>query len=288
MKNTNVNLYGFASGIAANDPNCGLGPLYLYYHPEILASLPFAMHWEKMLMAVSNTRGKDVLPELTKISAQLAAYTQKAVQAKEAFCVIGGDHSSAIGAWGGVLNALKPNESLGLIWVDAHMDSHTPTTTITDNIHGMPLAHLLGQGFSELGALFSAKKLRPEHVCLIGIRSYEAAEAKFLQNLNVKVIFSDEAHARGIGAVMQEALTHVQTASHIGLTIDLDAFDPSDAPGVGCPEKGGIVAGEFLAAVKSLPQLRNLVGLEITEYNPLRDVDAKTAYLIRDLLQAVF
>lgn len=284
-----LNLYGFSSGIAANNPDCGLGPLYLYYHPEILKKLPFTTEWRDLLIATSELRGLDVLTELLEVSTLLAEDTSKAVKKNEPFCVLAGDHSSAIGTWSGVSHALKDKGTLGLIWVDAHMDSHTPDTSLTQNIHGMPVSHLLGGGLPELCHILNKQpKLKPEYLCLIGIRSFESGEAKLLQDLNIKVFMMTEVEKQGIDAILQQALLHVRSATHIGMTIDLDAFDPIDAPGVGCREAGGIRASEFLQAVRGFYKTPGFTGLEITEFNPLLDEKAKTAFLIRDIIQSVF
>lgn len=285
-----LNIYGFSSGIAANNPDCGLGPLYMYYHPEIFKTLPFQVEWKDLLLATSDLRGLEVLPELLEVLKLLAEDTKKAIENKETFCILAGDHSSAIGTWSGVSDALGPDQSLGLIWVDAHMDTHTPETSPTQNIHGMPIAHLLGHGLLELKTILNANpKLRPENICLVGIRSFEEGEANLLKDLNVKIFMMDEVEKRGIKAVLADAIHYAQkNTSHVGMTIDLDAFDPTDAPGVGCRETGGINAQEFLKAVKGFRQTRGFSGLEITEYNPLLDDKAKTAYLIRDLIEAVY
>lgn len=285
-----LNVYGISSGIAANNPDCGLGPLYMYYHPEIFKTLPFAVEWKDLLLATSEVRGLDVLPELLEVLTLLAEDTKTAVKNKETFCVLAGDHSSAIGTWSGVSDALGTNHTLGLIWVDAHMDTHTPETSPTQNIHGMPIAHLSGHGLLELKTILNTNpKLHPENICLFGIRSFEEGEANLLKDLNVKIFMMDEVEKRGIKAVLADAIRYAQkNTTHIGMTIDLDAFDPNDAPGVGCREVGGINAKEFLQAVRGFHQTEGFVGLEITEYNPLLDTQAKTAYLIRDLIEAVY
>ncbi len=285
MINT-LNVYGFASGIAAGNPDAGLGPLYLYYHPEIFKSLPFQVEWKDLLMATSDVRGAEVLPELTEILTLLA---QDIAEEPAPFCVLGGDHSSGIGTWSGAAAKLESSQSLGLIWVDAHMDSHTPETSGSQNIHGMPLSHLLGYGIPELCHLQSPQpKIKPEHLCLVGIRSFEAGEAALLKRLNVKVISMEEVKTIGMDQALQEALAHVRAASHIGLSIDLDAFDPQDAPGTGCLEHNGIRSIEFLKAVQGFYKTPGFLGLEIAELNPLLDDHAKTAYLVRDLMGAVF
>ncbi len=285
-----LNLYGFASGIAANNSDCGLGPLYLYYHPELWQTLPFEVIWQDLLMATSPEHGLAVLDELLEVSTLLAEGIADSVKEKMPFCVLGGDHSCGIGTWSGAAHALRDQGPLGLLWVDAHMDSHTPETSPTQNIHGMPVSHLMGRGVTELCQILDAHpKLLPEHVCFMGIRSFEPGEAELLKDLKVKVYFMEEIVERGFAAVFADALAHIQQqVKHFGLSIDLDAFDPLDAPGVGCRESGGIMAAEFLKVVAGLAKQPGFIGLEIAEYNPLLDHVAKTAKLVPDIIGAVY
>jgi len=287
----NLNLYGLASGIGGKSKDVALGPLYMYYHPELFADLPFTVEWSDMIMTTSDAKGLDVAAELAESLTMLAEDTAEAVKSQQPFCAITGEHSSAIGTWSGVASALLEQNrgDLGLIWVDAHMDAHTPETSPSKDIHGMPIAHLLGQGIPALCNILNDKpKLKPENICLIGIRSFEAGEAKLLEKLNIKVFMIEEVQTRGIDAVIKDAKNHLKNAANLGITIDLDGFDPTDAPGVCCVEPGGIDAKAFLNAVKGFHHTPGFVGLEITEYNPIADQNAKTAILLRDLIGAIF
>lgn len=287
-----LTLLGFASGIAASNVNCALGPWHLYYHPEWFESFARTVHWGKIIELASALRGEATWPVLTDQLMALAEATCALSTQSRPFCVIGGDHSAAIGTWSGVSVAHRSQGHIGLIWIDAHMDSHTPETSLTQNVHGMPVAHLLGQGISTLCQLLdNDPKIKSEHLCLIGVRSYEAAEAQFLRQQGVRVYFMDEVIARGIDVVLQEAwdMIALQTCG-IGMSIDLDGFDPNDVPGVGNPEIGGLAVQPFLSALTEIRRTREtpFLGLEITEYNPLNDRDAKTAQVILALLQAVY
>src|SRR5918996_395349 len=153
-------------------------------------------------------------------------------------CVVGGDHSCAGGTWTGVARTLPGK--LGLVWIDAHMDSHTPATTHTGRLHGMPLAWLLGQSDDALYGL-SAGVGAPQHVALIGVRSYEPEEKQRLDRLGVRVFHIEEVHRRGLETVAAEALAiAARGTSGFGVSIDLDAVTPDDAPGVGTPVADGI------------------------------------------------
>lgn len=227
--------------------------------------------------------------EVAYFSKKLAALTGHACQSKRFPLVIGGDHSIAIGTWSGVVSALEAWESFGLIWVDAHMDAHTPITTPSQAIHGMPLAVLMGAGESTLVELTSKRRnLNPAHIVLIGVRSYEAGEAQLLKDKQVKVIFMETVEKYGFQKVFEEALTYVtKDTKGFGVSIDLDAFDPRYAPGVGSPAKQGIDPETAYAAFARLKDFPQCKALEIAEYNPTRDIQNKTANVIANLVDAL-
>jgi arginase len=286
----NVALVGFASGVAANNSDCALGPWYLYYHPELFQALPFATYWAAMVQSTALGHGREVLPEVEKNLQQLADAVLPLAQAQKPLCVLGGDHSSGIGTWSAVAHANRSKGDIGLIWIDAHMDSHTPETSETQNIHGMPVAHLLGKGVPSLCQLMDAQvKVKPENICLIGIRSYESGEAELLKTLGIKVYFAEEVLQRGIDVVFEEAIQHVKRQTNgFGVSIDMDAIDPEDAPGVGCREPGGINGQQLVQSLNGLAQREPLLAIELTEYNPLHDIEAKTAKLMVELLGAIY
>jgi arginase len=203
--------------------------------------------------------------------------------------VIGGDHSCAVGTWSGVHGALRGEDPLGLLWIDAHLDSHTPQTSHTGLIYGMPLAVLLGHGdpvFTE--CLNSGPKVLPQHVCVFGARSYEPEERALLDRIGVRVIGMAEIAQRGVADAMQEALEIVRRASGgFGITIDMDALDPRDAPGVGTPAPGGLRAAELVVELEQVSGEANLRALEICEYNPTRDRRGITQRNLIGLARAV-
>ena len=202
---------------------------------------------------------------------------------------IGGDHSMAIGTWSAVTHHFKAQEKFGLIWIDAHMDSHTPETSGSGAYHGMPLATLLGFGDPDLCSIFSSDaKLAPEHVCLIGIRSFEKAEKELLDKLGVKVFYMDDVKEHGISKIFHQALQIANNGTKAyGVSIDLDGFDPTDAPGTGSLEDDGILAQELLAELQNIKGDTRLKALEIAEYNHLLDKNEKTAILMRDIINNI-
>jgi arginase len=198
--------------------------------------------------------------------------------------VLGGDHSCAGGTWCGVARAVHGD--LGLVWVDAHMDAHTPGTSHTGRLHGMPLAWLLGQDDDPLYGL-SSGVLEPEHVALVGVRSFEPEEAARLARLGVRVFMMEEVRARGLDAVFAEALgIATRGTSAFGVSIDLDAVTPEEAPGVATPAAGGLGGAELTAVLAQLSGIPELAAIELVEYCPRLDPDGRSARVAVDLLAA--
>lgn len=235
------------------------------------------------------TDGRLDIDKLETFFTKLALSTKLAVNNSQFPIVVGGDHSCAIGTWSGIADALKgKNQTTGMIWMDAHMDAHTPDDTITGNIHGMPLATLMGEGYNELvNILGKYTKIKPENTVLIGIRSYEDTEKERLERLGVKVYYTEEVNQRGFDQVFQEAWSKLAgSVDKIGLSIDLDGFDPVYAPGVGTAEPNGINFPDCIATLSRLDKAK-LSGLEITEGNDHFDPSGKTMQCVIDLIREV-
>ena len=209
--------------------------------------------------------------------------------AGEFVALFGGDHSCAIGSWSGVAKALAPRGRPGLIWIDAHMDSHTPETSPSGALHGMPVAVLLGHGADEYtGIAIPGQKIEPAHLCLVGVRSYEAAERALLERLGVRVFTMNEIHRLGLKQVLRQARAIVaEGTAGFGISIDLDGIDPGDAPGVGSPAVGGIAADELLEALAMFQKDPALVALEVAELNPVMDVAGQTTGLAVEILERI-
>ena len=276
-----ISLVGVASGIAAADPGTRSGPILLR---SSLLMREFKENWHTMLQPMH-----EELPLFLKVAEicnRLGQITANLVRERKFFTVLGGDHSCAIGTWSGVAHQLS---SLGLIWIDAHMDSHTPETSESGYIHGMPLASLLGYGDKRLTELLGdAPKLKPENICLIGTRSYEKGEAKLLNDLNVRIYLMDEVNQRGLTTVMKEAVERVsKNTTGFGVSLDLDVIDPSYAPGTGVKEPNGIYPRELLTALAVLQDYPQFVGAEIVEFDPSKDKEQLTEKLIPQFIQTI-
>ncbi len=223
-------------------------------------------------------------PALGALLGEVAATVAATVDSGAVPVLLGGDHAQAAGTWRGVGRAL--GQPPGLLWIDAHLDAHTPASSLSGNPHGMPLAALLGAGHPAMAGV-AGPPLDPHRVAVIGAHSFEPAEAGFLAGRGVTVFDRAEVERRGFAAVFAEALAIVGAGGQpFGLSIDLDAVDPLQAPGVTTPVAGGIDGGELCRALSGVLRSRQCVALEIVEYCPQHDPLGLTARLAIDLVEA--
>jgi len=286
-KHARVRIIGAASGLGAQDQACADGPVAFHrsqawhelaHHPRV--------DWGRTLFAPA-ADGGGATGRIAGLCRHLADEVGHALRGGEFPVIIGGDHSVAIGTWSGV--ARVAGEPVGLLWIDAHLDSHTPETSYSGAIHGMPLACLLGRGDKRLLNIgLAGVQVSAGHTAVLGARSYEPEELDFLKASGVRIIDSVELAQRGFADCLHEALGIVTAApAGFGMTLDLDAIDPLLAPGVGSPEPEGLNARDVLEAVSGIAGLPGFKALEIVEYNPDRDRLGITASLISDLVGRV-
>jgi arginase len=284
-------LLGYASGIGGPHSGSTDAPAVMQHSPYLaeLSQDGVDFKWST-IVKTPNERDASKLSLIQQQCALLAASVTPLVEQKHPFAVIGGDHTAAIGTWSGVSAATHKKGPIGLIWIDAHMDSHTPDTSETGNIHGMPLATLLGHGSDSLVNLATgeAPKLQAENICLIGSRSFEPDEEKLLKKLNVKVFYMNEVKERGFEAVLNDALALVnKNTIGYGLSIDMDGMDPADAPGTGVAEPDGLSADEVCQALACVHSDSRLIGVELVEFDPSRDKNHITEKLMVRLLSSI-
>lgn len=287
MRKPAVAAMAVSSGAGAPDPGCKDGPAAFrsYWNCSPYAQKQ-PLVWEDLPEELAD--GAAPLDAVARVGRWLAAAAQRVTERGDRLLVVGGDHSCSIGTWNGVARATPRSGTLGLIWIDAHMDMHTPETTHTGTIHGMPVAALLGYGAPELiGLADDRPALAPERVCLVGARSFEREEIEFARRHDVRVIGMDEVSRRGIADCLAEARSIAGRGSAgYGVSLDLDVFDPADAPGVGTPEPGGIRAGGIFDAWSDLTCNPACRGVEVVEYNPHRDRTSRTAQLMGALVSS--
>lgn len=281
-----IQTLGIASCLGGPLRSCGYAAEMLRdefaRQPALQGSLQLQWH----LLYPENEGSKE--NRLSRLYQKTSEFTRYWTETRRPFLVIGGDHSCALGTWSGVLRGLPPNKKLGLIWLDAHMDAHTFATTPSGNIHGMPVAALLGEADERLGAVYPADRfISAENLLLIGIRSYESGEYALLKQVNVQIIFanqiSDFSHTL-LAAIEQLS----ETCEVIGISLDLDLIDPEDAPGVETPVPGGIGAAALLAGLAAVKGHTKLCGLEISEFNPESDRDGKTLQLMKTIIESFY
>ena len=282
-----LHLFAVYACRGAQDERCKLGPIAVR-HAEIEQSLSrrYRTQWHSIDSPRNQNDASSFVHEICEL---LASSVKEACQQGQRFVVLGGDHSCAIGTWSGARRHYQ-QERLGLIWIDAHMDSHLPETSPSKAIHGMPLACLLGHGEKIFRTLSgSSPAILPQNICLIGVRSYEPEEEALLNILGVKIFYMRDVEQLGFEAVLQQSVNYLKQRTDVyGISIDLDAFDPDDAPGVGSPEQNGLKPGPVIASLSKLRNDPTLLGLEIVELNPAKDDKLKTAKLCVDLANAIF
>lgn len=220
---------------------------------------------------------------------EIADGVERAVEAGALPVTIGGDHSMAAGSIAGFARANDAFGRIGVIWIDAHSDIHTPDTTPSKTYHGMPVAALLGLGDKEFATIGGVSPvLRPEHIVYIGLRSTEAAENRRISDLGIHSFTMKEISGADMKKVFAKALKAIsKNIDYLILSIDLDAFDPAEAPAVGSPEQGGLHAKEILAALDHLTNLRVPDMVEIVEFNPDLEGAEQTYQLLKDVLATI-
>lgn len=287
-------LIGVGSGWGARDMGTADGPKVLLDHvPAYFQNCPKILtYWHKMPLNFANNlplapiEAKIHADHVLEVTTHLCDQIKTALEQGNTPLIFGGDHSIAIGTWSGV-KATLDDKDLGLIWIDAHMDAHQPETSPSMNMHGMPVAVLLGTGNERLATLCGpSPKIKPKNICLIGIRSFEEGEERFLKALGVKIFYMKDVKERGFDSVMNEARS-LMKGHHYGISIDVDAFDPEEAPGTGTLATGGIRFEEARSSLHNIVQDPKFLALEITEFNPHRDVENKTVRLVWNLARNI-
>lgn len=198
--------------------------------------------------------------------------------------ILGGDHSISIGTLAAIGERV---ENLGVIWYDAHGDLNKPDTSPSGNIHGMPLAIQLGYGHPLLTSLVT-KKLNPRNIVLIGTRDLDEGERALIRELGIKVYTMHEIDMFGMPYVMKETLQYLQHVDSIHLSLDLDALDPIECPGVGTPVRGGVTYRESHVAMELLADSGKVKSAEFVEVNPILDERNKTAAVAVALMGSLF
>jgi arginase len=225
---------------------------------------------------------KRYIREITRVCRRLYHTATTALADDATPIVIGGDHSLAVGSVAATaVNARRRRRALGLLWVDAHGDMNTPSTTTSGNVHGMPLAALLGPEPEELAGLCeTTPTVRPDRVALVGIRSLDQREKDLVRASGVHVFTMSDIDRSGLAEVTRRALRLILRGNaDLHVSFDLDVCDPAIAPGVGTPVRGGLSYREAHMLMELVADTGRLRALDLVEINPILDTNNMTAQL---------
>ncbi len=223
------------------------------------------------------------LDQIVRVSEELAGIVTTILQEGDFPLVLGGDHSIGLGSINGVANVHK---NVGVLWIDAHADFNTDQSTPSGNIHGMILASLAGLGNSSLTNIGGwSPKIHKETIVIVGARDLDPGEQELLRTNSIHVFTMSEIDQLGITEVMQQALAIAgQNNDGIHLSLDMDALDPTEAPGVGTPVRGGLTYREAHLAMELIADSHKLVSMDVVEVNPILDRENATALLAVELV----
>jgi len=293
---TSVRIIGVPMDLGASRRGVDMGPSAVRYADlrELLEKLghtvedagnvavPFREDAEK-----GAQRGARYLGAITAVCTDVAAQVRAALEAGQFPVVLGGDHALSAGSIAGAsaFHAASGNK-LGVVWVDAHADVNTPATSRSGNVHGMPLAALLGHGDKAMAGIGGAHPaLHPSQVALVGQRDLDDAERDHIRKWRLTALTMRALDERGLRAVMDEAIAvATRDTAGIWVSFDMDVIDPDEAPGVGTPVSGGMTYREAHLAMEMLADSGRLVGLDLVEVNPVLDERNRTAEIARELV----
>lgn len=281
-------IFGAGTDLGVNIDGASLGPVQLmndlkaFYKGE---SMMFEQDKDIIKSRNLSDRRKNEY-EIEKFNTNL--YKNMVDKIKEEYfpIMIGGDHSAAIAS---ALASAKVNIDVGIIWIDAHTDYNTFETTVTGNIHGLPLAAINGYKNSELRYYHNGKVIQPSRTVIIGARSIDDAEKDNVRYSGVTVFTTQDIKEKGIEAIMDEAFKIAgYKTKGIHISYDLDIIDPDVAPGVSVPEFDGINEEEAMKINEYIiNHMQSVLSYDLVEFNPLRDVDRKTEQIALNLLAQV-
>ena len=284
MAPTRVAIMGAALDLGAGRRGVDMGPSAIRYaglHGQLARAGIDVEDRGNVETALAETRPRGAerasfLDEILETCARISTEVERVREEGLLPLVLGGDHSIAIGTLSG-LAAAGPG---GVLWLDAHGDLNTPETTPSGNVHGMPLAAVLGlcgEEFARAGLRLPA--VDPQRVALVGVRSLDPGEQALVRELGIAVYTISDLDRRGVEPVIEEALTRIAGGSFVHVSVDLDVVDPEFAPGVGDPVLGGLSYREAHLALELVAEAGVLDCLELVEVNPIRDHENTTARL---------
>ncbi len=291
MKKT-IRIIGVPIDLGQSQRGVDLGPGAIRYAglSSRLKSLGYPLHdagnlYVPVRDTLSDSTGGDFLGAIQQVCQAAYEAAAQALSDGEIPLFIGGDHSLAIGTIGGVTS----REPVGVIWIDAHGDANSPGTSPSGNIHGMPLATLLGEGFPELINIGRpGAKLSGKDIVMIGIRDLDSEERRWLKQSGVRVYTMRDLDEKGMGTVIREALDYLGKHGSLHVSLDMDSLDPNIAPGVGTTSPGGLSYREAQLLMEIIADTGKMISADIVEINPILDHENRTAKMAVELAASLF
>jgi arginase len=295
MAKPRVTLIGVPLDLGAGRRGVDMGPSALRVADvdAKIAALGYEVaDWGDLPVKIRETQGPGdprlkYLKEIVEVCGLLRDRVGEALAGESIPVVLGGDHSVAMGTIAGLARHFnRRREKLGLIWFDAHADANTPETSPSGNIHGMPLAAVLGHGAESLVNLAGfLPMVEASRAALVGIRDVDPAERATVKSSGIGAFTMRDVDERGMRSVMEEAIKRATTGTAgVHVSFDLDGIDPDFAPGVGTPSPGGLSYREAHLAMEMLADTGRVVSAELVEVNPILDQRNGTAALAVELL----
>jgi arginase len=279
-----VELLGIPMDLGQDRRGVDVGPSAIRYArlAASLEELGYEVHdrGNVELPPPETTRRREEAPHLAtirEVCERTAEATEGIASDGSVPCFLGGDHSVSIGTASGVAKAGRT----GVLWVDAHADFNTPDTSPSGNVHGMPLGTIVGRGHPELHGIGGG--VHPEDVALVGLRSVDREELRLLLDSGVRVYTMKEIDAYGMASVVRRALDDLSYLGRVHLSLDVDAVDPTVAPGVGTPVAGGLSYREAHLLMELASESGLVTSLDVVEVNPILDERNRTAELAVEL-----
>jgi arginase len=291
-----VGIIGFPMDLGGNRRGVDMGPSALRLTDMVARLVSLGLDVVELGNVLVRTRGlvesgstdAHFLDEILRACDAAAQMTVDAVERECVPLLLGGDHSVAIGSLRGMASVHGPG---GCIWVDAHADLNTPSTSLSGNVHGMPLAVALGRCADDPrfhSDRWPDRSLDPRHTVIIAARDLDPAEQAYLRTPEAPRVFTmQEIDRRGLASVADEALEIATGAGFLHVSLDLDALDPRDAPGVGTPVRGGLNYREAHTLLE-IVSTANPSSVDIVEVNPVVDVRNQTADTAAELVCSLF
>lgn len=281
-----INIIGVPIDFGANKRGVDMGPSAIRYSGLYESIMNMGLKCRDLGnidVPIISGRFNRFPQELNQTYQDLATAVEHSLKEGSLPLILGGDHSIAIGSITGIQREI-PN--IGILWMDAHSDFNSEQTSVTGNLHGMPLA--VCTGFGSYTGLDFKGSVNPKNIVIIGLRSVDKKEAELLKESGITVFTMEDIDALGMREVMKRALKIAgENTRDIHLSFDFDVIDPSEAPGVGTPIKGGLTYREAHLAAEMIAESSKLRSIEFVELNPIQDIQNRTGELAVSLICSV-